>query len=265
MRRFFKLMALTMQGRMYYRTSFLLNLVTPLIVLLGQFLLWSSLYRLEGGATIGAYAPKDMYSYILIAFAVNNLLTWSSENTLSREIRSGMVVARRLRPVSFLSQSLADMCGNMVLQAAVNGAVVALAFLLFHRFLAMPTWPSVLLFLPSLLLAMMLRMMLVSTFSLLCFFTTGHLGLTWTRQALTDFFSGALIPIALFPPWLRAVSLASPFPLMLQVPLSVLLNQPLPMPLGLSFALQALWTLVFLGLHAALYGHIRKNATLAGG
>lgn len=265
MRRFFKLMAITMQGRMYYRTSFLLNLVTPLILLAGQYLLWDSLYRLQGGANIGTFSRPEMLSYILVAFAIQNLLTWSSENTLSREIRSGDIVARRMRPVSFLSQSLADMCGNLVLQAVVNGGVVLLAFLLFSSQLATPSLGQLGVFLPCLLLGLLLRMMLVHTFSLLCFYTTSHLGITWTRQAITDFFSGALIPVALFPAWLQSVSYAMPFPLMLQVPIAVLFGQPLPISLPRVFVLQAFWILLLYALHWLLYGHIRKTTTLAGG
>lgn len=265
MRRFLKLMALTMQGRMYYRAGFLLNLMTPLILLAGQFLLWRALYGLRGGEAMGDYTRADMYAYILIAFMINNLLTWSSENALSREIRSGAVTARRIRPVTFLAQSLADMCGNLLLQAVVNVAIVGLAFALFYKHLSLPAPGALPLFLLSLCGAVIVRMLLAHCFSLLCFFTTGHLGLSWTRQALTEFFSGALIPVALFPAWLQTVSYVSPFPLMLQTPAAIFLGKPMPLAVGTTFALQAAWSLAFLGLHALLYGHIRKNATLAGG
>lgn len=265
MRRFFTLMSLTMQGRMYYRASFILNLITPLILLAGQFLLWGALYGARGGEALGEYDRAEMFSYILVVFAINNLLTWVSENQLAREIRSGMVTARRLRPVSLLGQSLADMTGNMLLQGIVNGGIVVLIFIVFSRQLAMPSLAAIPAFLPSLLMALLLRMLLVYCFSLLCFFTTGHLGITWTRQALTDFFSGALIPITLFPAWLQSISAVLPFPLMLQMPVSILLGQPLPMPLWQSYALQILWIGVFLAAQALLYGRIRRTATLAGG
>lgn len=263
--RFVKLMGITIQARMYYRANFLFNLVTPLLLLGGQFLLWDSLYGLQSGRSLGGYARADMFAYLLLAFSINSLLTWSSENTLSREIRSGLVIARRLRPVPFLSQSLADMCGNMVLQGTVNFSAVGLAFVCFSAHVTLPRVDMLPLFLLSLCLAMALRMMLVSCFSLLCFYTTGHLGLTWTRTALTEFFSGALIPVALFPAWLRAISYASPFPLMLQVPVAILLGQPLPMPVWLTMSLQVLWIAAFFALHTLLYHHIRQNATLAGG
>lgn len=265
MKRFFKLMSITIQGRMYYRAGFVFNLITPLLLLGSQFLLWRSIYGLRDDAALGDYGRADMYSYILIAFCINSLLTWSSENVLSREIRTGAVVSRRIRPIGFLSQSLADMCGNMVIQAVVNFTMVGAAFAIFHRHLTLPSLSTMPLFLLSLIMAMILRMMLVSCFSLLCFFSTGHLGLTWTRTALTEFFSGALIPVALFPGWLQTVTVFTPFPLMLEMPIALFLGREPVLPIGLGFALQAIWIAVFIGLHALIYSRVSKTATLAGG
>ena len=262
MRTFVALMGITIQQKLHYRMGFLLNLVTPMITLLGQMLLWAAIYN-QGGSL-----PMDrahMQSYVLLAFMINSLLTWGSENELSREIRSGTIIVRRMRPFPFLGQSLAGMCGNALLQGTVNVTLVVIAFFVFRNHLAMPSFAQFPLFLLCLLMGLLLRMMMVSFFSLLCFFTTGHLGLTWTRTALMEFFSGALIPVALFPVWLMLLSYCTPFPLMVQVPIAVLLNQPLPLPMPQIIGLQIAWALIFYGLHELLYSRIRKTATLAGG
>ena len=263
MRAFFLLAGITIQQNIQHRAGFFFNLLTPILTLISQFLLWGAIYG--GTERVGSMDRAAMFSYQLMAFMINSFLTWSGENELSREIRSGTIVARRMRPVPFLSQSLASMTGNFLLQGAVNVALVGATFVVFQRHLALPEWANMPAFVLSLLLGVLLRMMMVSFFSLLCFFTTGHLGLTWTRRALMEFFSGALIPVALFPGWLSVVSYCTPFPLMLQVPIAVCLGQVLPVPLWGAFGLQGLWVLIFYAAHEALYGHIRKTATLAGG
>lgn len=265
MKSFLKLMAISMQGRMYYRTSFFLNLITPVVLLTGQFLLWGSLYGLENGGDIGSMPQRDLFAFLLVAFAMNNLLTWSSENSLSREIRSGTIVSRCLRPMYFLSQNLAEMTGSLLLQGSVNFSVVVLGFLLFHGHLRTPAPLSILLFLPCLLLGTLLRMLLVDLFSLLCFFTTSNLGISWTRRALFEFFSGALIPVSMFPGWLKSITYATPFPYMLQAPIDVLLGRPLSAALPVVFLLQLIWLGIFLLLHCLLFGKIRKNMAIAGG
>lgn len=265
MRQFNKLMGLYLQGALFYKKAFLLNLFSPLVLLGGQFMLWRSLYNLNESGVIGSYDRAGMYTYIIVAFAINNLLTWSSENNISREIRSGLIVSRCMRPVPFLYQSLAGLTGSMLPQAFVNFTVAMILFVLFGNHLALPSLAAIPLAFLSLLFGILLRMMLVSCFSLLCFFTTSHLGLSWTRTALTEFFSGALIPITLFPGWLKTVSYATPFPLMLQTPISLFLGETTPFPLPVTFGLQIGWTAVFLVLHEVLYSKIRKNLTFAGG
>jgi ABC-2 type transport system permease protein len=206
-----------------------------------------------------------MYAYILISFFIGNLLTWSTENMLSREIRSGKVVSRCLRPVSFLGQSLADMTGYVIPQALVNGIVTAAIFFLFSESIALPDAAMLPAAICSLVLGLLLRMLMVSCFSLLCFFTTSHLGLSWVRTALMDFFSGALIPVSLFPGWLKTIAWLTPFPLMVQTPVTLFLNQALYLPVWLTILMQLAWAAVFCLMHQALYERVRKTVSFAGG
>lgn len=235
------------------------------IPLIGQYLLWYALYRQQGNGVIGGMGQREMFTYILIAFALNNLLGWSSENKLSREIKNGTVVARCIRPVSFLSQNVADMTGSLLVQGITNLFLVLFIFLIWKDFFLLPALSAFLLFIPCVGLALLLRILLVDVFSLLCFYSTGHLGITWTRIALFDFFSGALIPVAMFPQWMKTVSYATPFPYMIQVPIALLLGQELPVSIPVMFLIQFFWVMIFLSLHCVLYRIARKNMVIAGG
>jgi len=262
---FKKLVGLCLEEVLFYKAAFLFNLFSPFLLLGGQFMLWHSLYNMSATGTIGAYTRAEMYTFLILAFAINNLLTWSSENNLSREIRSGTVAARFIRPVPFIVQSLAGLMGFMIPQAIVNFSIIGLIFIVFSNHLVIPSLDVMALSLLSLVLGLALRMAMVSCISLICFFTTSHLGLTWTRTAITEFFSGALIPVTLFPAWLATVSFYTPFPLILQVPISIFLNEPTHFPLAMTFGLQLAWTLVFLVIHQMLHAKVRKNVTFAGG
>lgn len=265
MRTFWKLTAISMQSQLYYRTSFFLNLLSPVILLFGQYLLWAALYAQQGGAAIGGMERQEMFSYILLAFAMSNLLNWSGENRLSREIKTGQVAARCVRPAAFLTQYLAEMVGALLIQGAVNLFLVLAGFLCFGRYMTMPSVSVLPAFVLCLLLAVTLRLMMIDVFSLLCFFTTGYLGISWTRAALFDFFSGAMIPAVLFPGWLKAIACCTPFPYMLQAPVAVLLGQDTLVGLPMVYGLQTVWILIFLGLHGLIYGLARRNLTIAGG
>ena len=248
MRNFLKLTAMSLQSQMYYRTSFFLNLLSPMVLLAGQYLLWHALYQQQPDHIISGMDAAQMYSYLLIAFTLNHIMGWSSENALSKEIKNGTVVKRCIRPVSFLSQSVAEMTGTLLPQLALNLIIASAGFLLFGRFLLVPSLQNIVLFLPCMAGALLLRILLIELCSLLCFYTTGYLGISWTRNAIFEFFSGALIPIV-----------------MLQIPISILLGQELNVPLFQVYAVQFFWIGIFLALHGLFYKNIRKNLIIAGG
>ena len=175
MKKFFTLTGISIQKLMYYKTSFFLNLLTPFLTLAGQFLLWNALYGLQGAGSIRGMTRQEMFTYVPIAFVLNNLLSWTTENALSREIRNGTVVARCIRPVSFLSQAVAEMTGAVITQGAVNFTAVALRFGLFQENFQLPGSGAVAAFVPSLSLSVLLRIRLVEALSLQCFVSTGHL------------------------------------------------------------------------------------------
>ena len=265
MRNFLKLTAMSLQSQMYYRTSFFLNLLSPMVLLAGQYLLWHALYQQQPDHIISGMDAAQMYSYLLIAFTLNHIMGWSSENALSKEIKNGTVVKRCIRPVSFLSQSVAEMTGTLLPQLALNLIIASAGFLLFGRFLLVPSLQNIVLFLPCMAGALLLRILLSPLCSLLCFYTTGYLGISWTRNAIFEFFSGALIPIVMFPGWLKSMAYMTPFPYMIQIPISILLGQELNVPLFQVYAVQFFWIGIFLALHGLFYKNIRKNLIIAGG
>ena len=116
MRKFFTLLRISIKSNVYYRTSMILNMLTPLVVLLGQIFMWRGLYNLSSDNSFAGMTKSMMYSYILIAFVLNNLMNWSTESRLSKEIRNGDVVAKIIRPTSFLSQNIANMFGGVIVQ-----------------------------------------------------------------------------------------------------------------------------------------------------
>jgi ABC-2 type transport system permease protein len=255
-----------MQSAMYFRAAFIFNLFTPLLLLAGQYMLWSALYAQQGdGATIGAFSKETMYTYILLSFFVSNILTWKSENDLSRKIITGSIVTECVRPASFILQNLADMTGAAVLQGTVNLFLVIIIFFCIGHTLIVAPLLHIASAVISLVLGIIIRMLLISVVSLLCFLTTSHLGISWTRGAITEFFSGAVIPISLFPAAFQAVDYCTPFPLMLHIPLSIYLGQHTYYALPMVFALQVFWILFLFGLQSFCWNRIRRNITIVGG
>ena len=82
----------------------------------------------------------------------------------------------------------------------------------------------VLLFFVSLFLGMGIKFGIQYLFSLLCFYTDNSYGVTKAREVLTNFFSGALLPLVMFPGVLRKVVEVLPFQGIVFTPCSIFIG-----------------------------------------
>lgn len=265
MKKFLVLLRLAIKSNIYYRTSLFFNMFSPLVVLGGQLLMWRGLYNLSEENMYSGMVRSTMYAYILIAFVLNNSMNWSTENHLSKEIRNGDIVARVIRPVSFFSQNMADMLGSILVQGAFYVLFIAIVFAMFRDALYIPSCFHLVSFLISAFLGLILRMVINDIFGLMCFFVTSYLGIAWMKNAIISFFSGALIPVSLFPEWLRTISAYMPFEYMIHIPIAIFIGEYQMKEIMISFMLQGVWIFFFIMVHMILYRKIRLNMVIAGG
>ena len=265
MKNFMVYLKLSIKSKLFYRTSLVLNMMSPIVVLCGQILLWRGLFELENASNYADMSREAMFSYILIAFVLNNSLNWSTENSLSKEIRNGTVVSKIIRPTTFLSQNIADMLGGVLVQGMTYIVLIFMIFMIAAKYLFIPDISGLLLFIASASFGMVLRLIINDLFSLLCFFVTGYLGIAWLKNAIINFFSGALIPIALFPSILKLIADYLPFKYLIQVPISVFLGELELLDVFKSYIIQTSWILFFVLMHCLIYRKIRTNLVIAGG
>ena len=265
MRKFFTLLRISIKSNVYYRTSMILNMLTPLVVLLGQIFMWRGLYNLSSDNSFAGMTKSMMYSYILIAFVLNNLMNWSTESRLSKEIRNGDVVAKIIRPTSFLSQNIANMFGGVIVQGFFYVIFCIMIFSCFKDRLFIPTAANMLLFIVSAILGLIIRMAINDFFGLLCFYVTGYLGIVWMKNAIISFFSGAFIPITLFPEKMKIIGSFLPFEYMIHVPIAIFMGKYQLSEIAFGFCVQIGWIVFFFFLHSVIYRRIRVNMVIAGG
>ena len=88
---------------------------------------------------------------------------------------------------------------------------------------APPASPAAaLLFLPSVALGFVIKFLVSFLAALLCFW---GVGLIWAQTAVVNLFSGALVPLAFFPNWLRAFAAWAPFQGIIATPLAIYQGQ----------------------------------------
>lgn len=232
-----------------YRVQILiwiLSGVVPLVMLA----VWLSIAQ-EG--PVGSFDAGTFVGYYLAAIFLRRMtgvwIIWD----LDRDIRTGGLSARLLRPLHPMHYDLARTLASRPLQAFLVGPPIALALYLYPD-------PQL-----DLSLINLLRVVTATFMALLLeFFFQYAIGLTafWTSQAVAFhevwFFikalgSGYVIPLALMPEGIQQLLRWTPFPLVLSFPLEMLLGRLPPERIAQGFAGQGLWLALAIALVALLW------------
>jgi ABC-2 type transport system permease protein len=101
--------------------------------------------------------------------------------------------------------------------------------------------------------------------ALLCFWTTNGVGLLWGQIAVMNVLSGALIPLALFPDWLRPAVLALPFQAVVHTPVAIYLGDLTGEALLWALGGQRFWVVALWWLARLLWIPASRALTVQGG
>lgn len=184
---------------------------------------------------------------------------------LTERVRSGAVAIDLHRPVSLLAIRLAEDLGRATFELLTRGAIpLVVGGLLFD--LAWPgrvsTW---LLFAVSLLFAVVVGFALRYLLGLLAFWIIDVSGPRDLLVLCQVFFSGSILPLVVFPDWLRQLADVLPFRTLVQIPIDVFLHEDTGSSALSGLVIQVGWVAVLLGLGAVLTRTAVRKVVVQGG
>lgn len=251
------------QETMAYRVSYFVNIISQFVSYTAIFFLWKAIY--VTGPTIGGLAWNDMQGYLLVSLFTSALISGSSEYRTARGILTGNIAVELVRPVDYQTANFAITLGSGLAEGALV-AVVGLVFATLIGFSTPPSHPLTwLYFVIAVLCSFMIKFLIVYIFGLFAFWTTGSMGLAWIRRGLTDFFSGALVPISFFPGWLQDIANFLPFRGIVFVPGSIFIEKMPEAQIWLSLALNLAWIVGLWYLARLVWFFAMRKVTIHGG
>jgi ABC-2 type transport system permease protein len=258
----FALARLTFKQRLAYRANWLFTVVIGGGGMLASLTLWHHL--LDGGASMGGYDWDAMRAYLIIGFVTMTVAIGGADWNIAHRILDGQVAIDLTKPVDFQRARAAEFIGSIIATVPSAAFSVAAAALLVG--LPAPATPLAgLITAVSVLLALPLSFCLTFLGVLTCFWVRRYLGVMWAREAVTMFFSGMLIPLALFPAPLQALAWSLPFAHFTTTPTGIYLGRfSLGESLGM-LAAQAAWTLVLWWLARFVWNRALTKVTVHGG
>ena len=208
---------------MAFKADFFLMLVAPSLVFIAiNYNVWKAIYQTQAGQSIAGFSMDQMLHYqcwsFIVALLVRSHRTWN----LSEHIRLGRITSFLLYPFDAWKFYSCEFLAFQLIQVVIT----VLSVVMLRSFGFLPPFDL------SALGMGLAFSLLVSILWFVCDFTFGLAGFwleeVWVFRVIFNLFavlfSGAFIPIELFPDSLRSFLAYTPFPFITSVPVHMFLG-----------------------------------------
>jgi ABC-2 type transport system permease protein len=242
MRLYIELARKAAQRQLAYRQANLAGLLTNLFfgALRGAVLI--ALYGAR--PEIAGYTLTAAITYTGLTQALIRVVQIFGWLDIAKTVRSGDIVSDLSKPFDYYGFWLAQDAGASLVHLLVRGAPIILVYAVFTPLV----WPSnverALAFAASLALAMLVSFAWRFCLNITALWATDAIGIARLGFTVSMFFSGFLVPVKFFPPWLQSIASWTPFPSICETPVQIWLGI-LSGPAGMSaLAQQACWAVL---------------------
>ncbi len=217
---------------------------------------------------LGGYGPQQALTFVWVAQALImpvGLFSGSFADEFAERVRSGAVAVDLHRPVPLLWWRFAEDAGRAAYHFLSRGvAPVLIGSLLFE--LAWPAHAATYAwFLIAVALAVAVGFGIRYLLGLLAFWVIDTRGFVALVTITQIFFSGMVLPLVVFPDWLRTVAEVLPFRCLVQVPADVLLREDTGTAALPLLAVQVLWVVLLLVAGQLLTAAAVRKVVVQGG
>ncbi|RSK26274.1 hypothetical protein EJF36_05045 [Bacillus sp. HMF5848] len=262
MRKYIKIAKSQMQVASTYSAWYWAGSASTVMQLLIMYFFWHAVY--ENRTSINSISLSSMLTYVVIAMLLSRFVSGVG-NLLSENISNGNVAIELLRPYDLIFKMIAIDAGEkvtVIIREALPMIIVAVIFLQ----ITMPvSFLSGILFTVSAVLGICIGTLFDFIVGVLAFWTINIWGLRVLKEAMVTFFSGALIPIILFPDWLKALSQYLPFQAMVYTPVSIYTGILTGTDMYVAIAMQIVWVAVLYIAVRLIWLVAMKKITIFGG
>ncbi|MBD2344997.1 ABC transporter permease [Anabaena subtropica] len=196
-------------------------------------------------------SATDFARYFLTVFVVRQIsvvwVIWEFE----KEVVEGKLSPKLLQPLDPVWHHVASHLSERVARIPFAVLLIGLFFILYPEALWLPSLGQLFLFTLAVTLAFILRFVIQYTFAMFAFWTERANAIENFWFLFYLFLSGLIAPLDVFPEQVKAIVLFTPFPYLIDFPVSLLVG--LSVDVGRGFFSLLAWILIFLGLNRLLW------------
>ncbi|NMH72230.1 hypothetical protein HF078_03980 [Bacillus sp. RO2] len=263
MRKYLELLKSQIKVETAYLAWYWADVVSTLLRLVIMYFFWVAVF--QNRTEISSISFESMITYVVIAMMLENYV-YGAGNEMARNIKNGDIALELLKPYDYLTKLIFMDLGSKANSFVRTTIPLFLVAIIFIGIEAPISWEVAILFLASMLVGILIGTQIDLIIGVLAFWTVNVWGVRVLREAIVKFFSGALIPLTLFPGWFQEVSSFLPFQSMIFVPVAIYTGQ---IQMGsdalIAFATQLFWFAILFMVVRVVWSQAVKKVTVFGG
>lgn len=249
--------------QLQYRAANYLYMIGMIAEPVIYLVVWSTVANAEGGS-VGGYSAGAFAAYYIVWTLVRNMNIVLTPYAWEGRIKDGQFSGELLQPVHPIHRDLGFFAGWKVISILYWIPIAVLLIWLFPPAFSTDAF-GVAAFVVALWGGFLVRFMLLWALGLVTFWTTrvgAIFDVFFTVELLA---SGRLVPLSLMPPWVRDVAAWLPFQWAFQFPIETLIGRLSHAQIMRGLGMQALWTLIGVGILAVVWPAAVKRYSAVGG
>lgn len=259
---FGKFAAVSFQKEITYRFDYFMAVLNGFLYIFVFTALWRTLYAQGPGQ--GGFTAAGITAYAVMAMAIR--ISFSMDDTtIAIKVRDGSIATDLIRPVSFFMMNLAQCVGFSAFHTAARGLPILL-FSIFLFKLDIPfTAQGTALGALSLVMGYLILFMLNYLFGLIAFWVIEVFPFQLMKYGLLNLLGGSVIPVDLFPAFLKPFAALLPFQHIFYTPAAILIGHATPERALVLLTEQAAWVGIMGAASLLIWNAAKSRLVIQGG
>ncbi|MCR8630545.1 ABC transporter permease [Paenibacillus radicis (ex Xue et al. 2023)] len=246
-----------------HRVAYLLSLLGNIVRVIAFAALWQ--VALSGRPGIGDYSQQTFLTYVLIAFMLDGLISFRTESLIAQSVRTGDVFTDLIRPLNHQILHFSNAIGTALIEGIWLILITGLLGYVWLDILIPQDWTTVLFFLISVILAIVIKYDIAYLTGVAAFWLTDIRGLIVTRATLVGILGGAYFPLELLPHSVRSLLDILPFAGTIAIPARIFTGQISGEVLWTSLIHQLFWAVVLWLFARMVWNRAVRRVSVNGG
>lgn len=264
--RYYGVALTSFKEKLVYRFEFFSAFMASLMTAALQYYLWNAI---AANTTSLPLPASQLATYVVLGQVFSFTRVGAVQRRIlyrvSGGIASGGIATDLARPIDYQVLQFFEALGTFLSEMLLTNLPAFVVSVLLFQLAPPASAEAALGFFTSLCAGFLLSFAFHFLLMMASFWTYSVRGIMRAQKAVLDLFGGALVPLSLFPDWLRTIALALPFQGLAYTPLSIYIGTIQGQAIWWALLHQVAWAAALIGLTRMLWLRGFKRIVIQGG